>query len=354
VEQRAIFVSGGAGFIGSNFIRYLLKSLLDVHLVIFDKLTYAGNLENLAYICDDPRVRFVHGDICDTEVVSKAMKGCSQVIHFAAETHVNRSIVDPGTFMRTNVEGTFTLLESARRLGIERFIHISTGEVYGNAEAPDGTMRPSVETDPFKPLSPYAVSKAEADKLAFSYWTHFGVPVVITRGSNCYGHYQYPEKQLPLFITHALYGRFLPIYGNGRNVRDWIYIDDYCAALMSILIAPADLVVGEIFNIGTGDERNILQNAHAVLDLLALPSNRITFVGDRPGHVRYRSNDACKLRKRLGWLPRINFHEGLERTVEWYCDHRSWLEHVLAKQDDSVKSYQALVISGVLMLNEQV
>lgn len=347
VEQRAIFVSGGAGFIGSNFIRYLLQSLLDAQLVIFDKLTYAGNLENLAYICDDPRVRFVRGDICDTEAVSKAMKGCSQVIHFAAETHVDRSIVDPSIFIRTNVKGTFTLLESARRLGIERFIHTSTGEVYGNAEAPDGTMRPSVETDPFKPLSPYAVSKAEADKLAFSYWTRFGVPVVITRGSNCYGPYQYPEKQLPLFITHALFGRFLPIYGDGRNVRDWIYIDDYCAALMAILRAPDNLVVGEIFNIGTREERDILQNAHTVLDLLALPSNRITFVHDRLGHVRYRSIDACKLRKRLGWMPRINFHEGLERTVDWYCDHRSWLEQVLAKQDGSVGSHPALVINGV-------
>ena len=337
MQRRTIFVTGGAGFIGSSFIRYLLKTLADVHMVVYDKLTYAGNLENLVSLWDDPRIIFIQGDICDAHAVCRAMDGCAFVVHFAAETHVDCSIVEPDRFVRTNVEGTFTLLESARRLGIERFIHISTSEVYGNAEALDGTMRPSLETDALKPLSPYAASKASADCLAFSYWATYGVPVVITRGSNCYGPYQYPEKQLPLFITNALAGCPFPVYGDGHSIRDWIHVDDYCAALKTILTAHASLVLGEVFNIGTGEERSILENAHALLDLLELPESLISFVPDRPGHVRVRAVDSRKLRKRLGWSPQVSFHEGLRWTVDWYRDHSAWLERSQARRKDFLK-----------------
>ena len=216
---------------------------------------------------------------------ARRCSGCDWVVNFAAETHVDRSIVDPGAFVSTDVEGTYTLLEAAREVGIERFIQISTDEVYGNAEAPDGTSRPSLETDALKPLSPYAASKAGADRLAFSYWATYGLPVVVTRCSNNYGPYQYPEKQLPLFITNALADRQLPVYGDGRNTRDWIHVDDHCSALVTILDAPAEQVVGEVFNIGSDEERSILQNAATVLATLGKPESMIAFVPDRLGHV---------------------------------------------------------------------
>ncbi len=209
----------------------------------------------------NPNFSFICGDICDREIVRQAMQGCDWVVNFAAETHVDRSILDPGAFVRTDVEGTYTLLEVARELGLERFVQISTDEVYGNAEAPDGTSRPSLETDALKPLSPYAASKAGADRLAFSYWATYGLPVVVTRCSNNYGPYQYPEKQLPLFIANALADRPLPVYGDGRNTRDWIHVVDHCRALRQILEAPSELVNGEVFNVGAAEERSILENA---------------------------------------------------------------------------------------------
>lgn len=337
VKRRTIFVTGGAGFIGSNFVRHILKSLPDVHMVVYDKLTYAGNLENLASLLDDPRIRFIQGDICDAHAIRAAMDGCAYVVHFAAETHVDCSIAEPDRFVRTNVEGTFTLLETARKFGIERFIHISTSEVYGNAQMPDGTMRPSLETDALKPLSPYAASKASADCLAFSYWATYKLPIVITRGSNCYGPYQYLEKQLPLFITNAFTSRPLPVYGDGHSIRDWIHVDDYCAALKTILTTDDSLVLGEVFNIGTGEERSILENAHMLLDLLELPESLISFVPDRPGHVCYRAVDSCKLRKRLGWFPQVSFHDGLRWTVDWYRNHSAWLERSLTRRKDFLK-----------------
>ena len=222
--SRTLLVTGGAGFIGSNFVRYVHEQHPKWKVVVLDKLTYAGNLENLADLFDSPRIRVIQGDICDRAAVQEAMEGCDWVLNFAAETHVDRSIVDPGAFVRTDVEGTYTLLEVARERGIERFIQISTDEVYGNAEAPDGTSRPSLETDALKPLSPYAASKAGADRLAFSYWATYGLPVVVTRCSNNYGPYQYPEKQLPLFISNALADRPIPVYGDGANTRDWIHV----------------------------------------------------------------------------------------------------------------------------------
>jgi len=329
----SVFVTGGAGFIGSNFVHHLLKTFPGMRVVVFDKLTYAGNLENLADLIQHPRFTFVQGDICDAHAVQVAMQGCIWVVHFAAETHVDRSIADPTMFVRTDVEGTFTLLETARVLGVERFIHISTSEVYGNALSPEGVSRPSLETDALKPLSPYAASKAGADCLAYSYWTTYGVPVVITRGANNYGPYQYPEKQLPLFITNALAGRPLPVYGNGEQTRDWIYVEDHCAALGALLTAPAEQVIGEVFNISAGEERSSMHNAQEVVEKLGVPIDHIAHVPDRLGHATRIAVDASKLRTSLNWEPRVHFQDGLAQTIAWYRDHPAWLEHVLARRD---------------------
>jgi dTDP-glucose 4,6-dehydratase len=336
-----ILVTGGAGFIGSGFVRYVLRAMPRVHVVVLDKLTYAGNMENLTPVQHNPemaaRLTFIEGDICDANTVREAMSGCDWTLNFAAETHVDRSIIDASAFVRTDVEGTYTLLEAARDLGVTRFVQISTDEVYGNAEAPNGESRPSLETDALKPLSPYAASKVGGDRLAFSYWATYSLPVVITRCSNNYGPYQYPEKQLPLFITNALAGRTLPVYGDGHNTRDWIHVDDHCAALCAILEAAHEQVAGEVFNVGTSEERSVLDNVHAILDLLDLPSHgadsRIAFVQDRLGHVRRHAVDATKLRDRLGWGPQIEFRDGLATTVAWYRENRTWLENVLARRD---------------------
>jgi dTDP-glucose 4,6-dehydratase len=337
-QQHSIFVTGGAGFIGSGFVRHVLRALPGVRVVVYDKLTYAGNLENLTPVSDHPGFRFVRGDICDAPTVREAMRGCDWVVNFAAETHVDRSIADPSAFVRTDVEGTYVLLEAARELGIQRFLQISTDEVYGNAEAPDGTSRPSLETDALNPLSPYAASKAGADRLAFSYWATYGLPVTVTRCSNNYGPCQYPEKQLPLFITNALAGRALPVYGDGRNTRDWIYVDDHCTALETILQAPAEQVVGEVFNIGTEEERSILENARTVLSALELPESLITFVPDRLGHVRRHAVDSAKLRQRLGWAPQTRFEQGIAETIAWYRDQTEWLDHLLSRQDSFLEN----------------
>lgn len=342
MTKHAIFVTGGAGFIGSNFVRHVLRTRADVRVVVFDKLTYAGNLDNLNEVHDMPRYTFVQGDICDAEAVRNAMNGCDWVVNFAAETHVDRSIVDPTAFVRTDVEGTLVLLEAARAYGVQRFIQISTDEVYGNAEAPDGTSRPSLETDALKPLSPYAASKAGADRLAFSYWATYGLPVVVTRCSNNYGPFQYPEKQLPLFISNALAGRPIPVYGDGKNTRDWIHVDDHCTALEAILAAPADQVVGEVFNIGSNEERSILENARTIVHTLGASEDLLTFVTDRMGHVRRHAVDASKLQERLGWSPQVKFEQGIAATIAWYRDNTIWLDRVLAKRDAFLENALAL------------
>lgn len=343
---KTALVTGGAGFIGSNFVQHLMAARPDCQVIVFDKLTYAGNERNLDPVRSDPRFRFVQGDICDRAAVDAAMRGCDWVINFAAETHVDRSIVDPGAFVRTDVEGTYTLLEAARAVNIERFIQISTDEVYGNAEAPDGSSRPSVETDALKPLSPYAASKAGADRLAFSYWATYGLPVVVTRCSNNFGPYQYPEKQLPLFIANALADRPLPVYGTGSNTRDWIYVTDHCTALEAILAARADQVLGEVFNVGAAEERSILENARLVLELLGKPQDLITFVPDRLGHVLRHAVDSSKLTQRLGWQPQVGFREGMAQTVDWYRTNTDWLNAVFARKDGFLDSALALAESS--------
>lgn len=328
-----IFVTGGAGFIGSNFVQYALRTLTDINIVVFDKLTYAGNLDNLEPVRNDPRFTFVRGDICDEAAVRAAMNGCDWVVNFAAETHVDRSIIDPGSFVRTDVEGTLVLLEAARAYGVTRFIQISTDEVYGNAEAPDGTSRPSLETDALKPLSPYAASKAGADRLAFSYWATYKLPVIVTRCSNNYGPYQYPEKQLPLFISNALADRPIPVYGDGTNTRDWIYVDDHASALIAILYAPDEKVVGEVFNIGAAEERSILENARTILRYLGKSDDLLTFVQDRLGHVRRHAVDSSKLQQTLGWQPQTQFDSGIIKTIDWYRSNAEWLLRVMARRD---------------------
>jgi dTDP-glucose 4,6-dehydratase len=341
MKQLSVLVTGGAGFIGSNFVSYLLQSLPNVHVVVFDELTYAGNLENLLRVRDDPRFSFKQGDICDTRAIRDAMNDCNCVVHFAAETHVDRTAMATNRAIRTNVRGTLQLLEAAISLGIERFIHVSTAEVYGN-------LRPSsdysfLENDPSNAFTPYALTKANAEQCVITYRDK-GLPVIITRSTNNYGPYQYPEKQLPLFIVNALAGRSLPVYGDGQDSRDWIHVDDHCSALKAILTAEEKLVVGEIFNIGTGEERSILENAEAVLRLLGLGKERISFVPNRLVPVNRLSVNANKLRDRLDWIPRTCFEEGLAKTVAWYREHEKWLKNTLARDDQFLQ--QAMILGA--------
>ncbi|WP_245577971.1 dTDP-glucose 4,6-dehydratase [Alicyclobacillus herbarius] len=310
-----ILVTGGAGFIGSHFCRHMLASDARVEIVNLDALTYAGSLENLKGL--DDRHQFVHGDICDHRVVYRAMAGVDAVVHFAAESHVDRSIAASGQFVRTNVEGTRVLLECARQLRVEKFVQVSTDEVYGSL-GDDGQF---TEQSPLMPNSPYSASKAAADLLARAYFKTYGVPVCITRCSNNYGPYQHPEKLIPRLIIHALTGRTLPIYGNGLNVRDWIHVRDHCRALERVLYRG---VPGEVYNVGANNEQTNLSIAEHILSLLGLDESRIEFVSDRPGHDFRYALDASKLRQQLGWRPSYDFRQGLADTVRWYVDHEAW------------------------------
>lgn len=328
-----VLVTGGAGFIGSNFVRALIAAYPAYEVVVLDKLTYAGNLENLSSVLTRKNCSFIRGDIADKAVVRRAMRGCQAVINFAAETHVDRSILAPDDFIKTNIEGTYVLLETARREGIERFIQISTDEVYGNALSPEGMSRPSLETDAQRPMSPYAASKAAADNLAYSYWATYSLPVVITRCGNNYGPYQYPEKQVPLFILNALENRHLPVYGTGANIRDWIHVSDHASAIINLLHQDSTRVHGEVFNIGAGEERSILQNVQIVLQLVEKPQNLIQFVADRQGHVFRHAVDASKIKRVCHWQPSIAFTEGIQRTVLWYQENEEWIAGVKARNN---------------------
>ena len=310
-----ILVTGGAGFIGSNYVRYVLTAHPDDSVVNLDKLTYAGNLENLRDVERDPRYTFVHGDICDGARVREAMRGVDAVVHFAAETHVDRSNRGADDFLRTNVTGTVTLLEAARELGVGRFLAVSTDEVYGSIA--EGAAR---ETDPLNPSNPYSASKAAADLLARAYWTTHRLPVLITRSSNNFGPYQYPEKVIPLFVTNALEGQPLPLYGDGRNVRDWLYVLDNCAAIDLVLRRGRD---GEIYNIGGSTEVENIALTRRILSLLDRPESLIQPVTDRPGHDRRYALDSGKV-KTLGWTPATTFDAALAATVEWYRGHEAW------------------------------
>ncbi|HEV8530544.1 MAG TPA: dTDP-glucose 4,6-dehydratase [Methylomirabilota bacterium] len=310
-----ILVTGGAGFIGCNFVRHILTAHPDDAVVNFDKLTYAGNLENLRDVEKDPRYRFVRGDICDRAQVREAMEGVEAVVHFAAETHVDRSNAGAAEFLSTNVTGTFTLLEAARELKVSRFVAIGTDEVYGSI-----TKGAARELDPLNPSNPYSASKAAADLLARAYWTTHRLPVIVTRSSNNFGPYQYPEKIIPLFITNAIEDKPLPLYGDGKNVRDWLYVLDNCAAIDLVLRKGKD---GEIYNIGGSHEVENIVLTRQVLRLVGKPDTLITPVADRPGHDRRYALDSAKAHG-LGWKPAHTFAKALEATVSWYKSHEAW------------------------------
>jgi len=308
-------VTGGCGFIGSNFIRYVLTEHPDDRVVNLDKLTYAGNPANLADFEHDARYAFVQGDIADAELVRDVARGVDAIVNFAAPSHVDRSILDADEFLRTNVLGVRVLLDAVRTLRVPRLLHVSTDEVYGSIATGAAT-----EASPLRPSNPYSAAKAGGDLLALAYWTTHGVPVVVTRSSNNFGPYQYPEKMIPLFITNALESQPLPVYGDGLQVRDWIYVLDNCAAIDLVLRAGRD---GEVYNIAGGHEVANATVTREILRWLGKPESLIQMVADRPGHDRRYALDASKL-ARLGWAPRYPFASALESTVRWYREHDAW------------------------------
>jgi dTDP-glucose 4,6-dehydratase len=319
-----LLVTGGAGFIGSNFIRYILAGHSDWKVVNLDKLTYAGNLANLAPVEKDRRYKFVKGDICNTRSLKRIQDKYSFdcIVNFAAETHVDRSIDYPSIFLNTNVSGVMNILDLVREYKIGRFVQVSTDEVYGSL--PESGY--FTETTPLSPNSPYSASKAAADLLINSYFSTYRTPVIITRCSNNYGPYQFPEKLIPLLVTNALEDKMLPIYGDGKNVRDWIHVLDHASAIETILLKGRE---GEIYNVGGACEERNINIAEAVCDILKKPRTLIKFVADRPGHDRRYAMDFAKLRKELGWGPKISFKErGLRETVEWYADNEKWWRDV--------------------------
>ncbi len=315
-----LVVTGGMGFIGSAFVRRRLASTDDEVLVV-DKLTYAGNPNNLKAMREDPRLTFVQGDVCDRGLMDRVVRDADAVVHFAAETHVDRSILDAGSFVVTDVVGTYSVLEACRKADVGRLLHISTDEVYG--EAGD---RPCAEDAPLMPKSPYAASKAGADRLVWSYVATYGLPAVISRCTNNYGPYQHPEKLIPLFVTNALEDRPLPMYGTGRNTRDWIHVEDHCAALDRLLGAKG--IEGEVFNVGAGQERSVQAIGESILRILGKPLDLLKAVDDRPGHVVRHAVDWGKIRDRLGWRPAKDFETGLRETVAWYRDNAWWWQPV--------------------------
>jgi len=320
-----ILVTGGCGFIGSNFIRYLLKNFSDASIINVDKLTYAGNLENLSDLSHSPRYHFIRGDIAEAPLMEELIrKGVDAIVNFAAESHVDRSIEDPSAFMKTNVFGTFVLLEAVRKVfpGQKiRFIHISTDEVYGSL----GEAGAFTEETPLAPNSPYSASKTAADMMVRAYHRTYGLPAVITRCSNNFGPYQYPEKLIPLMISNAMEDKELPIYGDGMHVRDWIYVEDHCRALDNVLQHGRE---GEVYNIGGRNERTNLSVAQAILDRLGKPHALVRFITDRPGHDRRYAIDFSKIEKELGWAPSITFEEGINLTIEWYQAHLEWWKKI--------------------------
>ena len=323
--MNTVLVTGGAGFIGSNFVRHVLESSPGTRVVNFDKLTYAGNLENLRDLQDHDAYHFVRGDICDAAAVQAAMKkhDVGTVVHFAAESHVDRSIMGAAVFAATNMLGTQVLLDAAREQQVERFIHVSTDEVYGSL----GEQGKFTETTPLHPNSPYAASKAGSDLLVLAAAHTFGLPAVITRCSNNYGPYQFPEKLIPLMIANALDGKPLPVYGQGLNVRDWLFVGDHCAAIDAVLRRGKP---GETYNIGGNNEWRNIDIVRLLLKRLGKPDSLIAFVKDRPGHDRRYAIDASKINAELGWSPSVTFEEGLTATVDWYIAHEPWWRRIIS------------------------
>ena len=319
-----LLITGGAGFIGSNFVHHMRSTHPEWKLVVLDKLTYAGNLENLEPALQQGHCEFVQMDVCDPAVRDQ-VRGSDAVIHFAAESHVDRSIEDAAAFVRTNVEGTHNMVQACREARVPRFVHVSTDEVYGSL----GKEGQFTETSPVQPNSPYAATKAASDLLVLAYVRTHKFPAIVTRCSNNYGPYQFPEKFIPLMIAQALSGEKLPVYGKGENVRDWIHVSDHCRALESVLLRGR---IGEVYNIGGGNEVPNLDLAKLILKLLDRPDNLIKFVTDRPGHDLRYAIDCFKIGRELGWAPEIGFVRGLTDTVAWYRGHQQWLDDVRSGQ----------------------
>ncbi len=328
--MKNLLVTGGAGFIGANFVHYMLDQYDDITLIVYDKLTYAGNLDNLAPVAENPRYQFVQGDICDTETVERVIQEqkIDTIINFAAETHVDRSLMEPGSFIQTDVYGTFILLEAAKKFNLARYHQISTDEVYG--QILEGR---STETDQLHTRSPYSASKAGGDLLCLSYYTSFDLPVTITRGSNNIGPYQYPEKVVPVFITNALDDKPLPIYGDGQQMRDYQYVLDHCAGI-DMVLRQGEL--GEIYNLGTGSETPNIVMAQTILQLLGKPESLIQHVTDRPGHDRRYALDVSKINA-LGWENQYDFQAAMEATVQWYVENEAWWRKI--KSGEAYQSY---------------
>lgn len=322
-----LLVTGGAGFIGSNFILYWMREHPADDVVNLDKLTYAGNLGNLIDVRNNPHYSFIHGDICDAEAVKRALAGVDIIVHFAAESHVDRSILEPATFITTNILGTYTLLEAASKAKVARFHHVSTDEVFGSLEL--GSLSKFSERTPYDPRSPYSASKASSDHLVRAYHETYGLPVSITNCSNNFGPYHYPEKLIPLAITNILEGKKVPVYGDGLNVRDWLYVEDHCRAIDAVLTRGK---VGETYCVGgQTQDMNNLTVVKKVLALMGVGEDRIEFVKDRPGHDRRYAIDWTKIKTELGWQPQHDFDTWLGHTIEWYKSHESWWKRVKSR-----------------------
>lgn len=328
-----LFVTGGAGFIGSNFIRHILKNYPDYKVINFDKLTYAGNLDNLRDVAETPKYSFIHGDICERKEIDEAIVGADVVVNFAAESHVDRSIEHATDFIRTNVMGTQTLLDAARAAGVYRFVQISTDEVMGSCEADEYFT----EASPLRPNSPYAASKTAAEHLVRAAHITFGLDVVTTRASNNYGPYQFPEKLIPLMITNAMEDKPLPVYGDGLNVRDWLYVEDCCRAIDAVMHKGRS---GEVYNIGSRAEKTNLEVVQTLLDLLGKPHSLITYVKDRLGHDRRYATDPVKLETELHWQPQESFASGIAETVRWYQNNPRWIAR--ARSGEYIKYYERM------------
>lgn len=328
-----MLVTGGAGFIGSNFIHYILNKYPDYDVINFDKLTYAGNLENLKEIEDHPNYKFVKGDILNSELVEHVAVDVDIIIHFAAESHVDRSVLDPFAFVRTNVLGTHALLEVARKLGNKRFHHISTDEVFGSLSLED-SEKAFHEESSYDPRSPYSASKAASDHLVRAYYHTFGLPITISNCSNNYGPYHFPEKVIPLFITNLMEGKKVPLYGDGKNVRDWIHVDDHCSAIDAIIHKGK---IGHTYVVGGNSERTNFELTMAILENMGMGEEMIEYVKDRPGHDRRYAIRPHKIKAELGWQPTISFDDGIRRTIQWYAEHEAWWQGV--KTGDYLKYY---------------
>lgn len=332
-----VLVTGGAGFIGTNFVRFIAAQRPGWAVTVLDKLTYAGRRANLEDLEKSDRIEFVHGDICDAETVAGVMPGCGIVVNFAAETHVDRSIADPSDFVRTDVEGVRVLLDEFRASGGDLFLQVSTDEVYGSVE----TGR-SAETDRLEPRSPYSASKAAGELLAMSYHHTWGLPVAVTRASNNYGPYQYPEKLIPLFITNCLEGEPLPLYGDGLNMRDWMHVDDHCRALLSVIDRG---LPGSVYNIGAGEERTNREVTDTIVSLTGADPGLVRLVSDRPGHDRRYALDISRIRAVTGWAPEVPFEAGMGATVEWYRANEPWWREI---KSGRFREYYARTYGGRL------